>query len=238
MLIRTIVNSVLLTCLLCAGTLSLFAQNKTIQIKAGESWYGGAVNEAHLAPFKTGYSLNLLADTRGNQAVPLLVSTKGRFVWSEEPFKFSFIGKQLIITDALGALTIDSAGKTLKDAVENAGKRFFPAKQKLPDTLLFSSPQYNTWIELVYNQNQKDIIKYAKDILANGFPAGVLMIDDNWGDYYGRFDFRKDRFTDAAAMVDTLHQLGFNHEEFTYHFQGRPFRLTDVAGNVITDIVA
>ncbi|RYE20372.1 MAG: glycoside hydrolase [Sphingobacteriales bacterium] len=209
MLIRTIAKSVLLACMLGAGISPLLAQNTTIQIKDGESWYGGAVNDAHLAPFKTGYSLNLFADTRGNQAVPLLVSTKGRFVWSEEPFKFTFNGKQLVITDALAALTVDSAGKTLKDAVANAGKRFFPSKQKLPDTLLFSSPQYNTWIELVYNQNQKDIIKYAKDILANGFPAGVLMIDDNWGDYYGRFDFRKDRFTDAAGMVDTLHQLGF-----------------------------
>jgi hypothetical protein len=35
-----------------------------------------------------------------------------------------------------------------------------------------------------------------------------------------------------------LHQLGFNHEEFTYPFQGRPFRLTDVAGKVIHDIIA
>jgi alpha-glucosidase (family GH31 glycosyl hydrolase) len=35
------------------------------------------------------------------------------------------------------------------------------------------------------------------------------MIDDNWADYYGRFDFRKDRFSNAAAMVDTLHRLGF-----------------------------
>jgi hypothetical protein len=31
--------------------------------------------------------------------------------------------------------------------------------------------------------------------------------------------------------------LGFDHEKFTYDFQGRPFRLTDVAGNVIRDII-
>jgi uncharacterized protein DUF1501 len=40
---------------------------------------------------------------------------------------------------------------------------------------------------------------------------------------------------DIQATI--LNQLGFNHELFTYNFQGRPFRLTDVAGNVITDIV-
>jgi hypothetical protein len=32
--------------------------------------------------------------------------------------------------------------------------------------------------------------------------------------------------------------LGFDHERFTYQYQGRPFRLTDVAGNVMNDIIA
>ncbi len=35
-----------------------------------------------------------------------------------------------------------------------------------------------------------------------------------------------------------LHLLGFNHEQFTYEFQGRPFRLTDVEGQVIHEILA
>ena len=34
-----------------------------------------------------------------------------------------------------------------------------------------------------------------------------------------------------------LHQLGLNHERLTYRFQGRDFRLTDVGGNVIKQIV-
>lgn len=35
-----------------------------------------------------------------------------------------------------------------------------------------------------------------------------------------------------------LHLLGFDHEAFTYDFQGRPFRLTDVEGNIIKQILA
>lgn len=35
-----------------------------------------------------------------------------------------------------------------------------------------------------------------------------------------------------------LHLLGFDHEQFTYEFQGRPFRLTDVHGEVIREILA
>jgi arylsulfatase A-like enzyme len=35
-----------------------------------------------------------------------------------------------------------------------------------------------------------------------------------------------------------LHLLGFDHERFTYRYAGRDFRLTDVHGNVVRDIIA
>ena len=35
-----------------------------------------------------------------------------------------------------------------------------------------------------------------------------------------------------------LHQLGVNHEELTYRYGGRDFRLTDVHGNVLHAILA
>ena len=41
---------------------------------------------------------------------------------------------------------------------------------------------------------------------------------------------------DVQATI--LNQLGMDHEKLTYHFQGRPFRLTDVAGKVISEIIA
>jgi hypothetical protein len=34
-----------------------------------------------------------------------------------------------------------------------------------------------------------------------------------------------------------LHLMGLNHERLTYRFQGRDFRLTDVAGHVLTDLL-
>jgi uncharacterized protein (DUF1501 family) len=34
-----------------------------------------------------------------------------------------------------------------------------------------------------------------------------------------------------------LHQLGLDHEQLTYQFQGRDFRLTDVHGEVVRDII-
>jgi hypothetical protein len=35
-----------------------------------------------------------------------------------------------------------------------------------------------------------------------------------------------------------LHTLGMDHTRLTYRYSGRDFRLTDVAGNVVRDILA
>jgi alpha-glucosidase (family GH31 glycosyl hydrolase) len=196
-------------------TVNLCAQVKSqshiisITIRNGENWYGGAVNEGDKMPFQQGYKLNLYGDNKGNQSAPLLLSSRGTFIWSEEPFQFTFKGNRLIISKETAKVIIDSHGHTLAGAFKLASKRFFPPIGKLPDTLLFSRPQYNTWIELNYNQNQADVLKYAHSIINNGFPPGVLMIDDSWAPYYGKFNFRLDKFPDAKKMMEELHNMGF-----------------------------
>ncbi|MDQ3488626.1 MAG: DUF1501 domain-containing protein, partial [Acidobacteriota bacterium] len=35
-----------------------------------------------------------------------------------------------------------------------------------------------------------------------------------------------------------LHLLGIDHTKLTYRYSGRDFRLTDVAGRVVTEILA
>src|SRR5450631_1005504 len=45
------------------------------------------------------------------------------------------------------------------------------------------------------------------------------------------------KVTPYDVQATILNQLGFDHEKFTYQFQGRPFRLTDVHGQVIDEII-
>ena len=185
------------------------AQQKAEPILKNEHWYGAAVNEGVRMPFKDGYTGRLNANVYGNQASPVLVSTQGRYVWSHKPFDFKIENGKINFFNTHDTIIVEKAGTTLKEAYLAAAKKYFPAKGTMPDKLLFTSPQYNTWIELIYNQNQEDILKYARAIVDNGFPPGVLMIDDNWAPYYGRFEFRKDRFPDPKAMMKELHALGF-----------------------------
>jgi hypothetical protein len=51
-----------------------------------------------------------------------------------------------------------------------------------------------------------------------------------------------DEFTPGAVHVHDLHatilnQLGVDHKKLTYRYQGRDFRLTDVHGHVVKDIL-
>jgi hypothetical protein len=47
----------------------------------------------------------------------------------------------------------------------------------------------------------------------------------------------KDRVHIHDLQATILHLLGMNHEKLTYQFQGRNFRLTDVAGKVVRNII-
>jgi uncharacterized protein (DUF1501 family) len=63
-----------------------------------------------------------------------------------------------------------------------------------------------------------------------GFRYGAT---DDYG-YYAAVD--KMHIHDVHATL--LHLLGLDHEQLTYRYAGRDFRLTDVAGEVATKILA
>lgn len=175
-----------------------------------EGWWGGAVAHGNKMPMgNEKISFNLYADALQNQSVPLLISSEGRWLWSDEPFRYSFRNDSLIIDRTHAAIQFGKSGASLRDAYQASSKKFFPPTGKWPDSLLVTAPQYNLWIELLYNPNQADVLNYAKKVLANGFPAGVMMIDDNWSNYYGEFDFNKEKFPDAKKLMDELHTMGF-----------------------------
>lgn len=48
----------------------------------------------------------------------------------------------------------------------------------------------------------------------------------------------KDQVHIHDLQATILNQLGLNHLDLTYHFQGRDYRLTDLFGNVVEDIIA
>lgn len=182
-----------------------------LTISNNEFWWSGLSALGHTMPFNatTNVSHDMWGTNMGNQAQPLLLSSKGRYIWSDSPIKYQFIKGSILVTTRDGEIVSGDAGKSLEDAYDYVSMNFFPPSGVIPEQILFNAPQYNTWIELKYNQNQGDILKYASDIVKNGFPPGVIMIDDNWQEDYGVWEFSKERFSDPKQMVDSLHNMGF-----------------------------
>jgi alpha-glucosidase len=187
------------------------APTRQIPILEGERWWAGVISQSHLMPFTAAsqYEFDFLNDTAGNQAQPLLISDKGRYVWSENAFRFRFSKGVLQVWARARELQLGSSQSSLRDAYRHVSRTFFPPSGKTPHPTLFTHPQFNTWIEMTYNQNQKDILQYARTVIDQGFSPGVLMIDEGWFRTYGDWDFDCARFGDPKAMMDELHRIGF-----------------------------
>lgn len=180
-----------------------------VSLLPGEKVWSGIIKDGQKMPYQAGYKYDFYANNQDNQLQPLLLGNKGLWIWSEEPFAFEIQTDKIIITRSMGEVRHGRSGTTLANARNAAASQFFPASGKMPDGLLFSKPQYNTWIELTYNQNQADVLKYAKAIISNGFEPGVLMIDDTWQEDYGLWNFHPGRFPNPRQMMDELHRMGF-----------------------------
>ena len=197
------------TVLMMLGT---SAETLSVKMLEGENWWGAANYFGSKMPFTEKSTLNVDLRKRGfaNQFASMLISDKGRVVWCEDQTAITITnGTIKMVCGTTAPVLLEKGGNNLKDAFLHAANKWFPSTGRTPDLLFFSAPQYNTWIELTYNQNEKDILAYAQSMLDNGLPPGVLMIDDTWQAGYGDWRFEPTRFKDPKGMMDKLHAQGF-----------------------------
>jgi alpha-glucosidase (family GH31 glycosyl hydrolase) len=173
-----------------------------------EYWFGGCVKDGIRMPLSG--SSNITVDTEvnrtPNQAMPFFVSTRGRYIYKKDGFKITFADGCIETDDDC---FVSSACGSLKAGYLKAMEKEFPFTEGTPALELFDNPIYNTWIELLFDQNENDILRYVRGITDNGMPPGVLMIDDGWSEYYGNWRFHSGRFPDPAGMIRKLHEKGF-----------------------------
>ena len=191
-------------------SLTLLAGTQTVKMTAGENWWGAANFFGTKMPFteKTDLKIDLRKDNYHNQCASLLLSDRGRVIWADAQALFTLKNGEITV-ESDSEIVVTKGGDSLPEAYRFAMRKWFPASGKMPDPLFFSAPQINTWIELTYHQNEKDILGYAKTMIDNGVPAGVLMIDDTWQAGYGDWRFEPTRFKDPKGMMDKLHAMGY-----------------------------
>ena len=194
------------------GWRGVSAVEKAVPMLSGENWWGLGGSFGRRMPFNAGsdFKCDLRASNYANPAASLLLSDRGRVIWCAEPVEATIVAGRISLVADRGEIVLsEDAGETLADAYRFASKRYFPPSGILPELLYFAAPQYNTWIEFTYHQNEEGILAYAQSMLDHGLPPGVFMIDDTWQLGYGSWEFDPRRFPDPKGMVEKLHGRGF-----------------------------
>lgn len=180
-----------------------------------EFWWGGAIDIGALSPLGAKPVTRDLADPGkladgqpypSSQSAPILISTRGRTLTSDQPFAYQFEGNRVSVDDLA---QLARPGANLAQAYRAAMGEHFPPSGAHPALELMENPQYNTWIEMPYVPTQEKVLAYVDSILDAGLPPGVLFIDDNWAPEYGDWIFDSRRFPDPKKMLQELHQRGF-----------------------------
>lgn len=178
---------------------------------SGENWWGGASFDGVKMPFNSAsiYERCLDPNTTMNQAAPLLVSDQGRYIWCDAGFDIVIKDGIISLACAKGEPKLYEGYGTLRGAYLAAAKEHFPPINERPPDEFFIKPQFNTWIEMTYYQSQAEIERYAENLIAAGYEAGIFMIDCGWAPYYGKWKFNAETFPDPKRLIDKLHGYGF-----------------------------
>ena len=177
-----------------------------------EKWRGATTFFGNEQPYGTTEERDLALNSYCNPCAPFLVSSAGRYVWSERPFAFSFADGVLTIRSKYGKVEPVQAGTTLREAFLAASRRHFPPSGRFPDPLFFAKPQFNTWIESCAVGNSQAFVEgYIDGILRSGIPCGVFMIDDGWAprSLYGDLVFNEELFPKPREMLAKARAAGF-----------------------------
>jgi len=109
------------------------------------------------------------------------------------------------------------------------------------DTLLIIGSEFgrtpmiqNSGLEKIYNGRDHNVHGYTTLLAGGGVKGGIA---------YGATDDFGFKSVEKPVHVHDLHAtilhlMGFDHTRLTYRYSGRDFRLTDVHGNVIRDILS
>ena len=190
-----------------------------IPLIESERWWGGGGGDGQSQPYGASSHKRIDLRVHGNTSSPLLVSSCGRYVWSEKPFGYEFKDGKLVLDSDFEKIEPTVAGKTLKDAYLAAAKDHMRFEGKTPPDVFFTLPQWNNWIEIFLNGvNQKSADDYTADLAKSAFPCGVYMMDGGWLSHQGSYEFYEKDFPDPKGLFDRINAHGWTPLIWTAHF--------------------
>jgi alpha-glucosidase (family GH31 glycosyl hydrolase) len=192
------------------------------QIPSGGYWYGGGFLKPQYFPLNDG-TMDVALFPQGNVQLPYWYTSSGMgiLVHDYRPVHWSFNAKkdgQFRIGRFAGSfeyciLLGEGPRDVYRKAIALMGR-----PKAAPADVEFALPIYSTWAQYKTAIDQEKTLRYARDIVAKGFPVGTMEIDDKWEVHYGDFTFDGVKFTNPRGMVEELHGMGFVVTLWVYPF--------------------
>ena len=185
---------------------------------AGEKWWGGILHRGWEMPYgNTPRPIDL--GLEGGVTAPFLVSSAGRYVWSDRPFVYAFTNDVLTVASDVEKVEPVVAGTTLREAYLAASAKHFPFNGRTPAELLFAKPQWNNWIEIaIQGMRQTSVDAYTEALARSGFPCGVYIMDGGWLSHNGSYQFHAPDFPDPRGMFRRIREKGWKAMIWTAAF--------------------
>jgi hypothetical protein len=107
-------------------------QSLVVDMLEGEMWWGVGTGYGRRQPFTAAseFKADLRVENKSNQTSPLMVSSKGRYVWCDEAFKVEIKNGKMVFSADGKPIRVVKAGGSMREAFLAAAKAHFPASGK------------------------------------------------------------------------------------------------------------
>lgn len=197
------------------GTLTLLAKEpksgtSVVKAQNGEKWWGLVVAPSIVGlPFEAPFEVNTATLSPEYYTANMMLSNRGRYIWSAKPMKVVFDGKAFTITPSEGErVEVEKSGRTLREAYLMCCHKNFPPSSIKVAAALFESPIYEFGGEEALLYTAEEVVAFADTLLRRGAPKGTILLSQGWNAPSGAMRFDSEAYPNPKAMVEALHAKG------------------------------
>lgn len=243
---NTFIKHILCVWLLLAGVFAAQAQSaQSTEIKPikGEKWWGLVVDTDHISiPFSAPFTLNTAECSPASYRADMILSNRGRYVWSDSPLMVTFDGTKIVVSsvspDATTKPVVQKAGRSLREAYLMCCHRNFPPKAIAAEKALFGAPIYELGGPESILYTQQDVAAFADLLQKRGVPKGTILIPQGWRSSTGTITFDTEAYPSPKELIDDLHSKGWKVMLTVTPYvpaSGRGYRRSLREGRLMTD---
>ena len=192
----------------------------TIPVEAGEKWWGLSADILAGQPLVEPFEWNTAEGAAHEFRMAALLSTAGRYVWSAEPMQVSFDGSTFTITSSAEKVAVRKGGRSLREAYLVYRHTHAAPSGVKPDASLYTNIIYDAAGEVGALHTAENVVDYAERLIAEGLPAGIMLIPDGWQSHSSEMIFDSESYPVPADFVAA---------------SGREFVRSRQAGVLLTD---